>query len=166
MGICDSDWAWDQVDRKSSSEYVFVVGSGAVSWNSRKQSAVAASSYEAEYISLPNAALENVLLGRVFGFARSKTDTKATEVHLSSDVNALELNVDNQGWIKMARNGANSARTKDNNVEYRIVRVELGKKLLRLTYCPSALTTADVLTNPLRLVLFERHREEMDLRSM
>ena len=166
VGFCDSDWAGDQVDRKSTSGYVFVVGSGAVSWKSKKQSVVAASSCEAEYISLAIAAQESVWLGRVFGFARSGTDKKATEVHVSSDVNALELNVDNQSCIKMARNDSSSTRNKHIDMKYHIVRDLLGKKLLRLSYCPTASMTADVLTKPLRRLLFERHREEMGVRSM
>ena len=85
---------------------------------------------------------------------------------MSSDVNALELNVDNQGCIKMARNDASSTCNKHIDVKYHIVRDLLRKKLLRLSYCPTALMTADVLTKPLRRVLFERHREEMAVRSM
>ena len=143
-----------------------MVGCGAVSWKLKKQSVVAASSCEAEYISLAVAAQESVWLGRVFGFARSGTDKKATEVQVSSDVNALELNVDNQVCIKMARNDASSTSTKHIDVKYHIVRDLLGKKLLRLSYCPTALMTADVLTKSLRRVLFERHQEEMGVRSM
>ena len=127
---------------------------------------VTASSCEADYISRAIAAQESVWLGRVFGFARSGTEKKATEVHVSSDVNALELNVDNQGCIKMARNDASSTRTKQIDVKYHIVRDLLGKKLFRLSYYPTALMTADVLTKPLRRVLFERHRDEMGVRSM
>ena len=84
------------------------------------------------------AAQESVCIGRVFGFARCGTDKKATEVHVSSDVNTLELNVDNQGCIKMARNDASSTRPKRIDVKYHIVRDLLGKKLLRLSYWPSS----------------------------
>ena len=105
-------------------------------------------------------------LGRVFCFARCGTYKNATEFHVSSDVNVLELNVDSHGCIKMARNDASSTRTKNIDVKYHIVRDLLGKKLLRLSYCPTALMTADVLTKSLRRVLFERHRDEMGVRSM
>nr|GMD05942.1 Retrovirus-related Pol polyprotein from transposon TNT 1-94 [Ipomoea batatas] len=49
VGYCDSDWAGSLDDRKSTSGYLFTLGSGGViSWSSKKQSTVALSSSEAE----------------------------------------------------------------------------------------------------------------------
>ncbi|XP_011704341.1 PREDICTED: uncharacterized protein LOC105459784 [Wasmannia auropunctata] len=45
----DADWSGCSVDRRSYTGYSFVVGSGAVSWISKKQQTVALSSTEAEY---------------------------------------------------------------------------------------------------------------------
>ena len=40
IGFVDSDYAGDQDDRKSTSGYAIVLGTGAVSWSSRKQKIV------------------------------------------------------------------------------------------------------------------------------
>lgn len=48
----DSDWAEDRHDRRSTTGYVFALGSGAISWRSRKQKTVALSSTEGEYMAL------------------------------------------------------------------------------------------------------------------
>ncbi|KAL5720036.1 dTMP kinase [Ranunculus cassubicifolius] len=48
LGFCDSDWAGSVDDMKSTSGYTFTVGSGVVSWSSKKQETVAQSSAEAE----------------------------------------------------------------------------------------------------------------------
>ncbi|RDX89920.1 hypothetical protein CR513_28286, partial [Mucuna pruriens] len=45
IGFTDSDYAGDQDDRKSTSGYVFMIGSGAVSWSSKKQPIVPNSAY-------------------------------------------------------------------------------------------------------------------------
>jgi hypothetical protein len=50
MGYTDADWAGNAVDRKSTSGCCFNLGSGVVSWFSRKQKSVALSSVEAEYM--------------------------------------------------------------------------------------------------------------------
>lgn len=50
-GYCDSDFTGFRIDRKSTSVYMFVVAGGAVSWRSKKQTVVAQSSMESEYIS-------------------------------------------------------------------------------------------------------------------
>jgi len=47
----DSDWSGDKDDRKSTAAYVFMIGNVAFSWSSKKESVVALSSCEAEYIS-------------------------------------------------------------------------------------------------------------------
>ena len=52
FGFCDSDWGGNVDDHKSTSGYVFSMGSGVFSWTSKKQSVVALSTTEAEYISL------------------------------------------------------------------------------------------------------------------
>ena len=50
----DSDWAGSLDDRKSTFGYIFHMGSGAISWASKKQAIVAQSIEEVEYIA-PNA---------------------------------------------------------------------------------------------------------------
>ena len=49
IGFTDSDWESDKTDRKSTSGYVFMLSEGPISWLSKKQSAIALSSTEAEY---------------------------------------------------------------------------------------------------------------------
>ncbi|TYJ97307.1 Retrovirus-related Pol polyprotein from transposon TNT 1-94 [Cucumis melo var. makuwa] len=49
-GYCDSDWAGDTNDRKSTSGYVFFIGNTAFTWSSKKQPIVTLSTCEAEYI--------------------------------------------------------------------------------------------------------------------
>ncbi|XP_073099134.1 secreted RxLR effector protein 161-like [Elaeis guineensis] len=46
----DSDWAGFVGDRRSTSGNVFTLGSGAISWSSKKQAITALSSFEAEYV--------------------------------------------------------------------------------------------------------------------
>ncbi|KAA0031828.1 copia protein [Cucumis melo var. makuwa] len=49
-GYCDSDWAGDTNDRKSTSGYVFFIGNTAFTWSSKKQPIVTLSTCEAEYV--------------------------------------------------------------------------------------------------------------------
>lgn len=61
-GYSDSDWAADKESRKSTSGFVFMLNGGPVSWCSKRQSTVALSSTEAEYIALTLAAKEATCL--------------------------------------------------------------------------------------------------------
>ena len=51
-GYVDSDWAGSAIDRKITSGCYFSMGSGVISWLSRKQSCVALSTAEAEYVAI------------------------------------------------------------------------------------------------------------------
>ena len=49
VGFTDSYWVSDPDDRKSTTGYVFSLGSGPITWACKKQQALALSSAEAEY---------------------------------------------------------------------------------------------------------------------
>ena len=58
IGYTDSDFQSDRESKKSTSGYVFTLGGGAISWQSVKQSSIADSTMEAEYITASKAAKE------------------------------------------------------------------------------------------------------------
>ena len=51
-GYSDSNWISNVKDSKSHSGYVFTLGGGAVSWKSSKQTVIARSTMESEFIAL------------------------------------------------------------------------------------------------------------------
>ena len=59
-GYSDSDHAGDLGDRKSTSGFLFILSGCTISWKSVKQSTVAISSSEAEYIALSQATQEAI----------------------------------------------------------------------------------------------------------
>jgi hypothetical protein len=65
MGYCDADYIGDCGTRRSTSGYFFSLGSGAISWCSKRQPTVALSSTEAEYRSAAMAAQESSWLKKL-----------------------------------------------------------------------------------------------------
>ncbi|GJY49067.1 hypothetical protein Tco_0439023 [Tanacetum coccineum] len=57
---CDAGFETDRDDKKSQTGYVFVLNGGAVDWKSSKQSTIAMSATESEYIAASEAAMEAV----------------------------------------------------------------------------------------------------------
>jgi hypothetical protein len=57
-GYADADWGSDLIQRKSTTGYVFMMNGGPVSWTSKKQTTVALSTMEAEYMAPSDAARE------------------------------------------------------------------------------------------------------------
>ncbi|KAH9299747.1 hypothetical protein KI387_031429, partial [Taxus chinensis] len=62
VGYIDSDWFSDLDHLKSTSGYSFSLGSGHVSWSSKKQNEISISSTEAEYRGVVNVVMEVVWL--------------------------------------------------------------------------------------------------------
>ena len=87
FGYTDSDWAGDSSDRRSTVGYVFQLGSGPISWSSKKVKTLYLSSCEAEYRVAKEAAKEEVWLRHVL-----------TELGLDSKSSTV-LKCDNHGAI-------------------------------------------------------------------
>ena len=80
VGYTDSDWARSIDDRKSTSENVFNMGSGAISWPSKKQPIVAQSIAEDEYIAANAPVCQALWLRRILTYLNErKEDPKVCE---------------------------------------------------------------------------------------
>lgn len=67
IAYTDSDYAADLNDRKSTSGYVFMLNSGAVSWSSKKQLIVTLSTTEAEFVVAVACACQVIWMRRIMG---------------------------------------------------------------------------------------------------
>lgn len=63
----DGNWAGDTHDRKSTTGYIFMLGSTPITWNNKKQPTMALSSIESEYMAITEGTKEAVWLRRLFG---------------------------------------------------------------------------------------------------
>jgi len=66
-GYCDANWVTDNNEVSSTSGYVFTLGGGAVSWKSSKQTCIARSTMESEFIALELAGQEAEWLKNLLG---------------------------------------------------------------------------------------------------
>ncbi|KAL0319910.1 UNVERIFIED_CONTAM: Retrovirus-related Pol polyprotein from transposon TNT 1-94 [Sesamum radiatum] len=66
-GFCDANWVTDNDEVSSTSGYVFTLGGGAISWKSAKQTCIARSTMESEFIALELAGQEAEWLRNLVG---------------------------------------------------------------------------------------------------
>ena len=62
VGFIDSYWVGDLDDQKSTATYVFILGSRPITWDCKKQQALALSSAKAEYQAVVNGSQEALWL--------------------------------------------------------------------------------------------------------
>ena len=73
-GYIDADWGGDLDERKSTSEFTFLLNNGTISWSSKKQSCIALSTMEAEFVALLAAVQEGIWLRRFLEHLINKGD--------------------------------------------------------------------------------------------
>lgn len=105
-------------------------------WSSKKQSIVAMSSTEAEYIAASEATRELLWMKKLGAFLDLK------------DCPTLWL--DNQGSIALAKDESKKRRTKHLDVKYNFIRDCVQDKRLSVRFCPTEEMIADILTKPVK----------------
>ena len=101
-GYVDGSFDTDPNDSKSQTAYVFILNGGAVSWSSSKQSVVAGSTCEAEYIATSEAANEGVWMKEFI------SDLGV----IASASGPMKIFCDNIGAIALAKQSRFHKRTK------------------------------------------------------
>lgn len=136
QGFVDADWAGSIDDRRSFTGYVFKMNGGCISWDSRKQTTVALSSTEAEYMALSEVSKEAVYLRRFLK-------------ELGINAGTIKVSCDNIGAQKLATNPVFHSRTKHIDIRHHFVREKIKNGEIHLEYVPTEEMTADVLTKGL-----------------
>ena len=153
IGYTDSSWANDLDDRHSTTGNLFLLGEGAVSWLSKRQTVVAVSTAEAEYIALYHATQESVWLRQLL-----------TDIDKPTTSTPVTLMVDNQAAIAIANNTTSRrTRSKHIDIKYHFVKEAVADNRIKLVYCPTECMIADPLTKPLSRIQFIKLRNMMGL---
>lgn len=146
-GYTDSDYASDKNDRKSTTGLAFFANDALISWTSQKQSIIAVSSTEAEYVALASGAKEALWLRR-FANELGYPQVEPTTIY-----------VDNESAIKLAYNPEHHNRTKHIDVRFHFTRSLVEEKKIEICHVPTDKQAADILTKPLMKDKHEKMRK-------
>jgi hypothetical protein len=149
----DADWAGDLDKRRSTTGYLVFLGDGPISWKSRLQPTVAASTTEAEYMAAFEACSEVMYLRPLLselGFQQSK---------------ATKIYEDNRGCIAISKDPATTGRTKHIDIKYHFLREQVKKGSVKLVECFTDDMIADVLTKGLNKAKHTKFVKMLNLKT-
>jgi hypothetical protein len=142
-GFTDSDFA-SQADRHSISGYTFRFHGGAISWSSKKQSIIALSTTEAEYIAGTHAAKEAIWLRLLIGEITSPLQLPTP------------IFCDSNGAIALAKDRTLfHPRTKHIDIRYHYIREKVENRDITIIRVGTNDNVADIFTKPLARPKFE-----------
>lgn len=152
-GWSDSDWGGDST-RRSTSGFIFNLGSGMITWSAKRQPTVALSTCEAELIGQTQATKEAIWL-------RSLLKELGHE-----QVSATVIYGDNQGAIALSKNPHGyHARSKHIDIQHKFVTEKVLSKEVEILWTDTAHQVADGLTKPLSREPFLRFRKMVGLQA-
>ncbi|KAK2578839.1 hypothetical protein KPH14_012194 [Odynerus spinipes] len=154
IGYADANWAESRNDRKSNSGYVFKYWGSTISWTCRKQTCVALSSAEAEYIALSEACQEGLWIIKLLEDFCEVTNLP------------IKLYEDNQSCIKLSSNQKFSKRSKHIDTKYHFIKELQEGNVIKLTYCHTNDMLADMLTKPLQSTKLKQLSQECGLSTI
>ncbi|GKV51031.1 hypothetical protein SLEP1_g57708 [Rubroshorea leprosula] len=134
LGFTNSDWAGSVDDRKSTSGYIFNLGSGVVSWSSKKQECTALPSSEAEYVAATSTACQAIWMRRIMKDLQ-QVQEKATKIFC-----------DNKATILMTKNPMFHGRTKHIELRHHFIQGAVADGLIALEYCSTSDQVVDGFT--------------------
>jgi hypothetical protein len=149
IGYSDSDYARCKVDRKSTSGTCQFLGRSLVSWSSKKQTSIALSIAEAEYVAAGQCCAQLLWMRqtlRDFGYNLSNS-----------------LLCDNESAIRMADNPVEHSHTKHIDIRNHFLRDHQQKGDIEVFHISTENQLADIFTKLLDEKTFCRLRSELNV---
>ena len=155
IGYTDSDFAGCVDTRKSTFGYVYLLAGGAISWKSAKQSVIAASTMEAEFVACFEATVQaNWLRNFISGLGVVDSISKP-----------LKIYCDNSAAVFFSKNDKYSKGAKHMELKYFAVKEEVQKRKVSIEHISTDLMIADPLTKGLPPKLYAGHVKNMGIMS-
>ncbi|GJY41202.1 hypothetical protein Tco_0428472 [Tanacetum coccineum] len=137
----DSDHAGDYVDRKSTSGICTFMGCCLTSWFAKKQTALAISTTEAEYVSAGKACQQALWM-------------KQALIDYGIRLDDVPIMCDNKGAIDLSKNPVQHSRTKHIEIRHHFLRDNVQKGNISIEKVASEDNIADIFTKPLKREVF------------
>jgi len=154
IAFTDSDYNGDLENRKSTSGYIFMLSSGALSWSSKKQPVIILLTTEAKFVDAASCACQVVWMRRIL--------EKLGNAHGDSTT----LFCDNSSTTKLSKNPVMHGWSKHIDVCFHFLRDLTKERIMELIYCGTRDQVADVITKPLKLESFLKMRELLGVREV
>jgi len=146
VGYSDADWAGSDEEMRSISGSCFTLGSGVITWFSKKQTVVAQSTAEAEYVALAKCANQAVWLRKVMADLMVPQTSPTT------------IFCDNKAAIAIVKNPVLHDRTKHFKIKFHAIRQLQLEGEIEVDFCNTDDQVADIFTKSFTRVRFEKLR--------
>jgi hypothetical protein len=144
---CDANFAACTDTRRSTTGWVVVMFGGAVSWASKKQQTVAASTMEAEYQACGSVAREGLSLLK----ALDELALLCSDFPLKGPLNVF---CDNKAALLLCKDRKETQRSKHIDIIHHFARDHVASGQLQFVYCKSEDNVSDCLTKALPRIQF------------
>ncbi|KAL1351196.1 hypothetical protein AAHE18_06G079400 [Arachis hypogaea] len=151
IGYSDSNFVGCQDSSSSTSGCIFILAGGAIAWRSNKQTLVASSTMEAEYVACFEASKHGIWL-RNF----------VTELRIVDDIEKpLKIFCDNKSAVLYSNNNKSFAKSKHIDIKFLVVKEKIQEKHISIEHIRTEYMLADPLTNGLIPKVFHEHTAQM-----
>ncbi|CAM8884643.1 unnamed protein product [Rhodiola kirilowii] len=149
----DADYAGCKIDRKSTSGMTQYLGPCLISWASKKQSSIALSTAEVEYIAAA------ACCAQLLWIRQQLSDYGVI-------TNCAKILCDNTSAINISKNPVQFSRTKHIEIRYHFLRDSVEKGTIEMEYCRTEEQIADIFTKALHREPYDKLRLELGMVSL
>ncbi|SGY77811.1 BQ5605_C005g03732 [Microbotryum silenes-dioicae] len=153
VGYSDANWGACVDTSISTMGYVFYIAGSAVSWSSKRQSRVADSTTDAEYLALSHAGKEGIYLSQLL-----------EELHVQP-VAPAHIFTDNKAAAAVARDPVRVTGTRHIRLREHFVRDMVNRGDISLSHVGTSDMVADIFTKALGPKVFSTHCYALGLRT-
>jgi Reverse transcriptase (RNA-dependent DNA polymerase)/GAG-pre-integrase domain/Integrase core domain len=137
IAYVDADYGGCRDTRRSTSGYVFIMAGGAVTWSSKRQTTVALSTVEAEYVAMSRCAQQMTWM-----------QSWLSEANIKYELPGI-IKGDNRGAIALTKNTKEHGKVKHIDIRHHYIRELLQSGTIAMEQVSSADNLADIFTKPL-----------------